>query len=146
MTVEREKQKSILDLYKYEGGKNIKIIRKLDSGGNFFLVSFEHHGKEFRSICSYCDLDSCASIYYTTLPKYEDALVADWEAEYGECEEVEGDDEEEQITEVEKEYEIQSDLDAEDYFGKSIDDYANMVDNVDFGRWLDDHGAEMYEH
>ena len=50
------------------------------------------------------------------------------------------------VAEEEKEYEIKSDLDLENYFGKSVDDYADMLDNVDFGRWLDDHGAEMYEH
>lgn len=141
----KEKEKNIINLYKYEGAKNIKIIRQLDLCGNFFLVSFEHHGAELRSICSCYDFDSYASIYYTTTPNHEDDLIADWEAEYGESEESEEDDEP-HITEEKKEYEIQSDLDAEDYFGKSIDDYADMVDNVDFGRWLDDHSGEMYEH
>lgn len=140
----KEKKKNIIDLYKYEGAKNIKIIRKLDSGGNFFLVGFKHHGVELRSICSCYDFDSNASIYYTTTPNHEDELVADWEAEYGEIDEEDG--EEEQITEEKKEYEIKSDLDAEDYYGKNIDDYADMIDNTDFGRWLDDHGNEMYEH
>ena len=140
-----KKRNLVIDLYKSEGAKNIKIIRQLDSGGNFFLVSFEHHGVELRSICSCYDFDSYASICDTRLPKYENVLVEDWEAEYGESEEDE-DEEEPQITEAKEEYVIQSELDTEDYFGKSIDDYADMLDNVDFGRWLDDHGGEMYEH
>ena len=137
-----EKRKAIHDLYEGEGAENIEIIQQLDSGGNFYLVKFVHHEVELRSICSFEESDEYAMICDTTLPKYEFSMVGDWMAEYGEIEE--GEYEEPEITEVKEEYVIQSDL-KEDYYGKSIDDYSPLLDNVDLDRWIEEHSGELNE-
>ena len=139
-----EKRKAIHDLYEGEGAENIEIIQQLDSEGILFLVKFIHHGVELFSICSFEESGKYALILDTTLPKYEESLLEDWNAEYGELDEEE-EDEEPEITEVKEEYVIKSDLE-EDYYGKSIDDYSSLLDNVDLGRWIDEHSGELNEH
>ena len=139
-----EKRKAILRLYRGEGAENIEIIKQLDSGGNFFLVKFAHHGVELVSICSFEESEEYAMIYDTTIPKYEFSMVGEWMLVYGELDDEE-EDEEPEITEVKEEYEIKSDME-DDYYGKSIDDYSSLLDNVDFGRWIDEHSGELNEH
>lgn len=133
--------REIIDAYRYEGFEHIEIVKSLDDYETHYLVRFEKDGKQYSSIALYFPVDG-AEIIQTTFRKYEDDMVNDA------LDEIEREREYEitNVTEEEKEYEIQSDLDLENYFGKSVDDYADLLDNVDFGRWLDDHGGEMYEH
>ena len=139
-----QKRTEIHRLYEDEGAENVEIIKQLDSDGIFFLVKFAHHGVELVSICSFEESEEYAMIYDTTIPKYEFSIVGEWMLVYGELDDVE-EDEEPEITEVKEEYEIKSDME-DDYYGKSIDDYSSLLDNVDLGRWIDEHSGELYEH
>ena len=106
--VPRKKKNAIFELYKNNGAKNVKIIRQIDSKGIFYLVGFEHHGCDLRSICSFEESEEYAIVLETTISKYEESMLEDWNAEYGGIKEEEY--EEPEITEVKEEYEIKSDL------------------------------------
>ena len=134
--------------YVSAGAKEIEVVKRLGTIGDddYYLVRFTHHNQKLSSIAMVKKSLGYAEIVETTLKKYEQTLVDNFEDELAFYDDSYDEDGYE-ITEAEKEeYVIQSDLDNEDYYGAYSADYSSLMDNTDFDRWIDEHRGEIFEH
>ena len=129
-------RKAAQDLYEYDGSKNIRVVRELNT--YCYLVHFEDENKNKCSSIIYIDYSTnTANEFLCCSRDIEEKMIAEWEE--GEEEAVVEDQQAEQ-----PEYEIQSDNDTA--LAGFPYEYGEMLDNTDYDRWVDDHEGEVWEH
>ena len=130
-------QRAVKDLYEYDGCKNIRVIRELNT--YVYLVRFDQKKQKFSSIVLMSYETNTAEEICCEFRSKEQEMEEKWLDEYAQqCQQ----NSDSGAGEAE-EYEIQSDIDTS-LSGYSYD--LDHLDNTDYGRWFDDHEGEVWEH